>query len=220
MSGAIIPDDWDGSTFECQRIEWPASPKWRAILLGQATEPGWQSYWDANTGDVEDAARAANDAYELTVPDIYTEECEEMPVLQSAFKVRLNAAYPMGPATEYLVFWEAYEYQWNNPGFNLPLSGHEADSVGKYGVWHYDVELFFQPQVAAFYTARAWAAGIGQIARDDQELPRCQLSFDWVWPPYPGNRISIYVYSSVSTALQSGVGDTHFSGHYLGPVVE
>ncbi len=76
MAGAIIPDDWDGSTFECLRIEWPSSELWRAILLGNVSKASLPEYWDADTGNPDDAARAVADAYNLTIPVIYEEDCD------------------------------------------------------------------------------------------------------------------------------------------------
>jgi hypothetical protein len=38
MGGAIIPDDWDGSSFNCYRVNWPQSLQYEAILLGSVSD--------------------------------------------------------------------------------------------------------------------------------------------------------------------------------------
>jgi hypothetical protein len=52
MTGNIIPSDWDGVTFECQIIEWPASNEWRAIFNGLMTSPSRGRFWDGDTGSI------------------------------------------------------------------------------------------------------------------------------------------------------------------------
>jgi len=53
-----IPNDWDGETFCRYMVCWPDSTLWRAILLGQLTEPGRGWFWDANTGHLLDTLTA------------------------------------------------------------------------------------------------------------------------------------------------------------------
>lgn len=76
MTGAIVPDDWDGSTFKCLTIEWPASQLWEAILLGAISAPGSPFYWDKDSGDVDEAVLAMSDAYLSTIAD-RLEDCDE-----------------------------------------------------------------------------------------------------------------------------------------------
>lgn len=78
MTGAIIPDDWDGVTYKCLRIQWPSSDLWEAILLGQVTIPTTAEYWDPDTGDAEDAASAVVTAYRQTIQNVFTEDCTDM----------------------------------------------------------------------------------------------------------------------------------------------
>lgn len=220
MAGAIIPDDWDGSTFECQRIEWPASPLWQAILLGQVTEPGWSSYWDADTGDVDAAAQAAKDAYRLTIPAIYAEGCDEVPALVTAYMVETTSLFAMPPFTMTTVEFAAYIYQWNNPGFDFADFSHRPDLVGKSGMWHYDVQVRFQPDVLSQYRARAWIPQSSQeIARVENSRPYLSFSFDWWWGA-GGYDIVIQAWAAVATTIRTGIGETFWDGSYLGPVVE
>jgi len=55
MPGQPIPNDWDGETFCCHVIEWPASQQWLAILLGLITSPTRGRFWDGATGSIIDA---------------------------------------------------------------------------------------------------------------------------------------------------------------------
>lgn len=50
-----IPDDWDGTTWDCWMIEWPSSTLWTAILCGFVTQPTRGRFWDASTGSVAGA---------------------------------------------------------------------------------------------------------------------------------------------------------------------
>lgn len=55
MAQMPIPDDWDGTSWCCHVVEWPASTLWRAILLGFISTPSRGRFWDASTGSVQDA---------------------------------------------------------------------------------------------------------------------------------------------------------------------
>lgn len=59
MPGARIPNDWNGVDWACHVIEWPASPLWQAILLGQLTELKRGRFWDSESGTVTGAQAVA-----------------------------------------------------------------------------------------------------------------------------------------------------------------
>jgi len=50
-----IPADWDGETWFCTQLQWPASPEWISVLVGILSNltRGW--YWNEQTGIVTDA---------------------------------------------------------------------------------------------------------------------------------------------------------------------
>lgn len=77
MSGAFVPDDWDGETYKCIQITMPDSEHWRALLLGQIVEASQADFWDAETGDVDEAVAAIETAYQMTIEN-YPLECEQM----------------------------------------------------------------------------------------------------------------------------------------------
>lgn len=47
-----IPQDWNGQDWTCFAVEWPDSPMFRAILLGQVSELTRGRYWDERSGSV------------------------------------------------------------------------------------------------------------------------------------------------------------------------
>jgi len=55
MAVMPIPNDWDGETYQCCIIQWPASPQWWAIFLGFVTTPMVGRFWDGRTGSILDA---------------------------------------------------------------------------------------------------------------------------------------------------------------------
>lgn len=220
MAGAIIPDDWDGSTYKCQKIEWPSSPQWTAILLGQTTEPAFASYWDADSGDVEDAAEAAAEAFDLTVPAIYEEDCDVENYPISAFKCGLIAPYTQPPGTFITIPWNFFEYEYNGPDFNLGASAsHKVASVGRQGIWHYD--LMVRVNIAGvFWAIRAINFTTGLVlARAEGVGSSLNCSFEYDWPVLSQEvRTQLYVASIGGPTV--AIGHTFFDAHYVGPVVE
>lgn len=220
MAGAIIPDDWDGVTFECNKIQWPASLQWQAILLGQMTELTWPSYWDADSGDVEDAQQAANDAFDLTIPDIYSEDCNVIPGIPvPAFYVIKSSSQAIPAATWTTVTWETIDYGFNNPNFSLALNSHVPVNANLIGLWHYDVFIRFS--IATLLRVRArqqpgsvdksWGASAADIG--------VGTSFD-VPHEVGGNQLRVEVWSQVANTITQLVPFTRYMGHFLGPVSE
>lgn len=50
-----IPNDWNGTDWECFIIEWPFSEQWVGILRGFVTTPLRGRFWDGKTGSIIDA---------------------------------------------------------------------------------------------------------------------------------------------------------------------
>lgn len=78
MTGAIIPDDWDGVTYRDVCVQWPDSEGWMSLLGGSLTRFTNETLWDAETGNVDDAVAAA---YEIQERNADYSECgvdEEM----------------------------------------------------------------------------------------------------------------------------------------------
>jgi hypothetical protein len=159
MPGAIIPTDWDGVSFNCQKVVWPSSVGWRAILLGQITEPERETFWDPESGDVGDATDAVKDAESLTAPEFWTKDCDMIsghPV--SAFLAYLTSDFVVPTGSYWKVPWDTLLWDFNGPGFSLFDSGHSPLTEQKPGWWHYEVQLFVTPG-AQFRAVRALLGG-------------------------------------------------------------
>jgi len=218
MTGAIIPTDWDGVSFNCQKVVWPASVQWRAILFGQFTEPHYSSFWDEDTGDVDDAVQAVKDAEKLTEPEFWTEDCD----VQSGHPVSAFLAYPtsaqvLTPGTWNTVRWASLEWDLNNPGFDLAANGHIPGPEGHVGIWHYDIQLNVQPP-ASYYAMRVRINETGLIlARFDHLTTYPRISLDHYWE-IGSNKMEVQVHADNFATVQAGRSETMFNGHFLGEV--
>ena len=220
MPGAIIPDDWDGGSFNCQKIVWPSSVKWRAILRGQITEPERTSFWDPDSGTVEDAVDAVEDAEYLTSPGFWTEDCDVQPGqdIVSTFKVNKNLALGLAAATWTFVPFELFAYEHNSPDFALPISQHIVTNPDLFGLWHYDLTLALNT-FNAIYTRVMATPGNITIAHLGSEIGRINLAFDHFWPG-AGLGFHVQVWSPVASSLKIIPENCQWNGHFVGPVSE
>lgn len=220
MTGAIIPDDWDGVTFECSRIEWPASEKWRAILLGQASEPSQERYWDVDSGDAVAAAIAVQNAYRLTTPVIYTEECDITPGIPvPAFSARATSSQSIPASTWTTVVWESLEWALNNPNFSLALNAHTPINEDLLGLWSYAVSVRPDLETPVWLRAIQQPGNVVQavIRTDGYNSPL--LAFD-VPHDAAGDQLRIEVWSLIANSITFIGPSSWFTGHFLGPVSE
>lgn len=216
MPGAIIPDDWDGLTYKCKRVIWPSSELWEAILFGQITEPQSEHFWDETTGDVDDTVSAMAQAETLTSPLFFTGECDMIPGHPvSAFSAYHTSHQIVFAGVWNKVDWNTLAYSHNDPGFDLADDVHYPIPEDKDGIWHYDVEVTFSPS-GQYWACRAIEEDSDlQLARVDQALTRCNLSFDYDWGE-GGTGIAIEMFSPLTFVIGEGRHLTWFSGHYLG----
>ena len=220
MAGAIIPDDWDGVSFNCQKVIWPSSVKWRAILRGQITEPERTSFWDPDSGTVQDAVDAVEDAEFLTSPGFWTETCDVIPGHPvAAFKAYPTSLLLMLGGTWDQVRFNALKWDHNSSGFDVVAWGHDADSVEKYGIWHYDIQVAILPVTGNWKIRALQGVGGTELARKDDQDFTSTLSFDYDWLP-DDPEIIIEVYGGGPGTVQAGFIRVWFSGHYLGEVSE
>lgn len=52
----LIPNDWDGSTWQNYQVQWPASDQYLSILAGLLSSTSHTWSWDRISGDQQDAA--------------------------------------------------------------------------------------------------------------------------------------------------------------------
>jgi hypothetical protein len=185
-------------------------------LLGQLTEPERESFWDPDSGDVDDAIEAVNEAERLTAAEFWTEDCDVIP----GHPVSAFLAYQVGnqafvAQTWNKLGWDTFEYSHNDPGFDLDDNIHYPIPEGKEGLWHYDVGVIFVPS-GNYWACRAREEDADlQMVRVDQTLTGCNLSFDYDWGE-GGTGIAIEVWPGASGGAVSNGRVTWFSGHYLG----
>lgn len=214
MGQAIIPDDWDGSTYDCYRVNWPQSLQYEAILLGQLSEPAFLSFWDPDTGDEQEAADAINKAYNVTAADMWTKECDE-PVLVPAFKVYQTSPQALPALSWHVVEWDAYEYNVNSPQFQLAQNVHGLTNDDWLGIWHYDLILCVTAGAALAIRAADFLTN-DVLVRTYESDRFIQLSWDWEWVE-TGMPMGIHVYAYSAANTFSQIYLTQWTGHYVGP---
>lgn len=143
MTGAIIPDDWDGETYKCWKVQWPDSADYSAILLGNISKPSFLDYWDPDTGDAQEAANAIKAAYNQTLPGFWAEDCNMLPSIDNrAFKV-YNSVVQSVPATTWTqIEWDTFLLNRYAPGFNLAAESQDMTFTGIEGIWQYNAEIW------------------------------------------------------------------------------
>lgn len=220
MPGAIIPDDWDGSTFVCNRIMWPASEQWRALLLGSATNPARVDYWDEDSGDPSDAMQAVEDAFDLTVPTIYTTGCDEMipgiPV--PTFKVSKDTGQALSAATWTPIDWDVLSWNLNSPQFVLPFSKQAITVENNFGVWHYTLNIGIDSATQMFIQAIITPGPIN-LALTGTTNGFAELNFDYIWDG-SDVALTVEVWSLVAANLDIQIKNCHWSGFLVGPTSE
>lgn len=105
MGDVAIPQDWDGETYECYSVKWPASFEWRAVLNGLIDRgaTGWT--YEEKSGNViaaRDAIRATleyNLRNEVCIMSCNEDTIAELAGIRAALEGILNkACCPTGGA--------------------------------------------------------------------------------------------------------------------------
>lgn len=66
--GFLIPDDWDGVTWDCWTVKWPASERWRVMLVSLMYLLTRGREWDSSSGTIRDAQAIAWQIFGANVP--------------------------------------------------------------------------------------------------------------------------------------------------------
>lgn len=91
MTGYIIPDDWDESSYKCYEIQWPDSEMWGELLRGALSGFTFPWVWDSATGDADEAATIAQSLVELNNPDnLFPPPCEGNGLLAGEIKYHVG----------------------------------------------------------------------------------------------------------------------------------
>lgn len=217
MPGGQVPDDWDGETYECLQLQWPSSEKWRALLLGQVSEPGSVGFWDPNSGDPEEAAFAVSTAYEQTVAQDQL-ECEEPVEVEtlppSWFRAEMNASQAT-PANQWvkLVFDKLAGFG-NNFGYVTGLQQHIPDSFGTAGIWHYSLSVSLTGPGS--FWVRLRIGGGPAVARTRIMAEETGLLSATVDVTAPSQIMQAEIFTIGPQNIQNATQYTFWTGHFLG----
>ena len=216
MTGAIVPDDWDGSSYQCLKVIWPSSEQWTAILLGQITEPAKTAYWMGLETEKEEAAKATENAYLQTIAnDGYIAECEDI-MIPSAFKFNKSDGLSIDASFWQSVSFNSAVYEINEPGWDdgFFTPGHRPADVGKAGLWHY--ELAFSALTPSLMFLRCVIEETGeQIALTRGSGNFATLSFEYFWDGGEDKLIP-EIWTLEASTLDTQPKNCYFSGFYLG----
>lgn len=217
MAGAVIPNDWDGTSYRCYRVQWPQSLQYEAILLGQVSTPTEEQYWDPDTGDVAEAREGVEQAYIQTLTEFPEQECGGMTpgIPVPTFKATTDKALTLFANVFVPIEWNQYIYNLNSPDFSLVENGHEVTNPDLFGLWHYDVIL--RSSVNGSVLIRSKLVGTGErIAQTRGANGTTNLSFDYVWTA--AGETLITEFNSINAATLNIQSFTcQFSGQFIGP---
>lgn len=217
MSGSPIPNDWDGVTFDCYKVQWPSSQQWEAILLGQVSEPAFPGYWDANTGNPEDAADDVALAFDTTSPvEINIRTCDDMVSPAIAFSAVLSANQTNLPSGEYSKLnFTALQYGVGSHGFSIIRAEHEVLHPDLVGLWHYDILISTQSPVSGGSLRLAVADGPNIAIKQFLLGASGHLSIDVLFTEQLVVQASFNPTTDLTDVSSAGAF-TRWSGHFLG----
>lgn len=218
MTGAIVPDDWDGSTYKCYQVQWPHSEQYEAILLGNISKPSFLDYWDAGSGDAQEAANAVKTAYRNTVPDFWAEDCEEKVEATKSFRVRRDGiqSIPSGIWTK--VLYDEYVWNLQAPGWNMPENAQDMTIPANAGIWQYNAGIRINKFTDIYLGVQlnnSHFICISQAAASN----RCQLNVSWdVNATWTWLNVWVLVGTTGVETLNIPDFTNWFSGHLVKPV--
>lgn len=217
MSGAIIPDDWDGSTYKCYRVEWPQSEQYEAILLGNISKPSYLDYWDPETGDAQDAANAIKGAYNQTLPDFWAEDCEDPVLSTKSFRVRNSVTQALPAATWTKVLFD--EFVWNYEPFtwNLAENAQDLTIPASAGIWQYNANIVTDDDAQlslALLLNNYYYIAVSRASSSNDAMINGAWDVDasWTW-------LNLWAYSSIATTIAT-LDDAYgwLEGHLIRPI--
>lgn len=217
MPGAIIPDDWDGSTYDCYQIQWPSSNQWRAILLGQISEPTVQEFWDSGFGDPANPALAASTAYLATIAQAdwnCQEGSEPVEILPPTFfYYTIQTTYTPTIGSFSAVQFGNLVQQNGTHGYDPVLFQHNPAGVDKVGLWQYHVRLTWNTPSATIELDSGGHIGSWRLIAD----PGLNFQMSWLYlHPPGGTNVKIRIKPNTAVQLQQNYLKGGFYGHFLG----
>ena len=217
MPGLAVPDDWDGETYKCYKIYWPKSEQYEAVLLGQLSEPQRASYWTPGSGNPEEVEAALLDGENLTLPTLYSEDCQEgVLTVPLTFSVYLlgNQVLPINNDWTAIDFGQ-FSYHLGATGYDVADARHKPTEAGvPAGIWHYDLHVRLDG--AGKVELRIRTADDANLLRTIERDQHVTFSFEHLWT---GEVLGLWVEcrSSVGLNVLDGPSRTWWSGRYIGP---
>ena len=219
MSGAIVPDDWDGSTYKCYKIRWPNSNLYSAILLGAISRPSFPSYWDPDTGDVDEAVEAIESSYDQTIPDFWIEDCEDTVLMTKGFRVQNNSVQSIPAVTWTKVIFNTFVWNKQPTTWNMSENAQDMTIPASAGIWQYNAGLVVSAATRILLSIRLnnyyVIAYSGNSAIQRLLLSTAwDVDATWTW-------LNLWVYTDIAVDILSVDDATPwFEGHLIKPVEE
>lgn len=218
MPGAIIPDDWDETSYQCIKVFWPNSPKWKSLLLGQLTEPENSPFWDETSGDVDLATETIKTAEEATLISTWLEDCPQDMATLPSFKRLRTGTLAIGAGIWTPVPLSTVDIDIGSPGYSdeLPAGGHRPFSEDKAGLWRYELLLTIPSSGGIFVSCELGFGGSFVAIAGGTDRALVSWLYDWQGT----NGILVpYVFSVNGGTLSANSYNSYFSGSYLGQTV-
>lgn len=214
MPGAIIPDDWDGSSYQCYKIIWPHSAQFEAILLGSVSKPAFLNYWDPDTGDEQEAADGVASAYNQTIPNFWTEDCEDVVLSTTGFRVRNSVIQTIPAVTWTKVIFDTFVWNHQPPTWNLAENAQDLTLPASAGIWQYNAGV-----VTTLPTRILLAIQLNNyyVIATSENSPNNRMflntawdvSASWTW-------LNLWIYTEIAVDIQSIDDATPwFEGHLV-----
>jgi len=175
-----IPQDWDGETWFCLQLEWPASRDWIAVLSGLLTSPLQGRFWDERTGTVTDAQDVGWQIWSRNVP--FTEcdgetpcpECEECSECPQCGGLVVEDSESMGQVVTDITLEGNLLYKWFGPCCKI-LVGELCDVAVDDEPWDPIEE---EPEYSS--CSKAWAV-IRAIYKCIEAFFTAESHYAWEW---------------------------------------
>lgn len=219
MGGAVVPGDWDGSSYQCVRVIWPDSVDYQALLVGQITEPQSESFWDAETGDVSEAIAGMVTSELQTIETGWIEDCLTVET-PPTFVVHTTQGNTLLAGIWEPITFNIETTEIGDPGWQgglLPTPAHRPYLEDKAGLWLYTLNLASHSPSQMFIAIRDGAGGafIG-LTGDDGGYHNLTLVYDFAGQD---KTLVPFAYAAQQATLDLNSYNCYFSGVYLGDTV-
>lgn len=212
--GANVPDDWDGISYRCYRVTYPDSEKYRALLLGQISEPDTSSFWEPGSGDVDQAVSAVFHSNLVTLSEIFDTECSQMAeTLRPYFRAKASSSQALNPTAYATIEFDTLLYNLNEPDFNTTFHWQDLQTAANEGLWLFNIGVGCF--VGGETTIRVFHNGNDlRYTNNGKNWNTCSI----IRPMVEGDTIWVSAINSDSNSTNPIETVTFFEGTWLGPL--